>query len=169
MRLREPKIPRGVSLQDWLNVTSRPYHLTIGDIKNLPSNKPINIFLMGSGAAYSGANLDLGLDSNSSATNQYDHTDCPTKPSVFFRYGRYMTFTKINGQMKGRWIFNINPSHVYVKEFDIEVDGVWKTIKNGTVDGVPITNFAESTRVGWRGPMMLVQSMDMCDDIFWTT
>jgi hypothetical protein len=129
--------------------------LTIADIKRLPPNKPVNIFLMDRNV------LNLSQDS------RYNSVDTPTRPSVFFKHGYFITFTKTGG-CAGRWIFNSNPSHTYIKEFDVELGVQWVSAKNNIVAGTSLDDLDTSTRLGWRGPMMLIQNMDLCDNILWT-
>lgn len=159
-----------VNPAEWVKRTSLPYHLTIRDIEQLELNKPTNIFLMDRNV------YDTSLDEGNNPKNK------AIKPSSFFRKGYYITFTKKEEGIKGKWIFNIEPNNSYNKEFDINLGTVWYPLKNDKVPerdwqglfdlskyyNMHYSDFPRDTKLGWRGPMMLVQNMDKCGYIIWT-
>jgi hypothetical protein len=152
---------RSVSPIEWLNELSKPYHLTIKDIENIPLNKPINIFCMDRNILDISCNID------------HNYPNIPTKPSVFFRKGYCITFTKTEDGIKGKWIFNHDANSSYKKEFDIDIENIWYPLKNDCISdninknlhdikyiGTNYKEFPETTRLGWRGAIMLMNNMD---------
>jgi len=154
---------------DWINNKTKKFHLTIEDIINIPIGKTINIFL-----------LDKNI-LNMSCRLEINEPNVPTKPSIFFRNGYFISFTKIDNGIKGKWKFNKNPKKTYIKEFDINIKDKWIPLKNEKIfyreelDDCDIINlknkkyteFSKYTRLGWRGPMMLLNDIDKDYMIYW--
>lgn len=155
----------------WLSETSKKYHLTIEDVKKFDLNKPMNIFLM-----------DRNI-LNRCCDAKINEKCKSIKPSVFFRNAYFITFTKIKNKdgIIGKWIFNKNPNNSYIKEFDILLENFWYPLKNNKINkeyhqeideldkyaGKNINEFSKKTKLGWKGPMMLMQNMDMCNNVSW--
>tara|TARA_Y100000389_G_C17454810_1_gene517366 strand:+ start:828 stop:1430 length:603 start_codon:yes stop_codon:yes gene_type:complete len=138
---------------------SRNYHLTIKDILELPIGTSIDIFCM---------------DRNLFDFCIYEEHNKIISADKFFRNGYIIHYTKINGLI-GYWKFiNITDDIPEQREFDIDVGTFWYPLFNNKVPKedfdmmfkIPI-NFAGKhytelpldTRIGWRGPCMLLKNV----------
>ena len=107
-------------------------------------------------------------------------------PIDFFKNCHFISFTKYEG-IRGKWKFNHNPKTSHKKEFDIDLGEFWCPLRNDKIFGEFMietddedkildiinnvgenyTDYPPGTRLGWRGPMMLVQDMGKCGNITW--
>lgn len=148
---------------------SRPYHLTIKDILELPVGKKIYIFTLDRNY------MDLSCDLI------YNPINKPILPSQFFKRGYFWTFVKKEPGIQGEFIWIRDESGRH-GEFDIEYQpGEWYCLKDdrlpakdwqGIFDfkdkgGKHYADFPLETRLGWRGPMLLVEDMDKCPKVIW--
>ena len=152
---------KDVNPEEWIKVYSEPFHLTIQDIEDMPINKNFTLFLL---------NINI---LEKIYEDELDYTLPTIKPSVFFKNNNYIVFTKIQEGIQGKWIFNKNPNIDYYKEFHIYLNNQWVPLNNNEFI-CPISKETKSykelppeTKIGWRGPMMLVKDMDKCPKIFW--
>ena len=150
---------------------SRPYHLTIDDIRKFPVGIPVRIYILSKRA------LKIASEINPIGTI--------IKPSLFFRSGYYIYFTRTIGlRGKWHWMWNEILSDRVDKdiEFDVDIEGEWIPLMNSTVPStekdstvsLDIPEFYQgkhwcqldkTTRVGWCAPMMLAVNMDLCPSI----
>jgi hypothetical protein len=161
-----------MEIVEWLNVGSRPYHLTIQNILNLSNGDSIEIFFMDRNV------MDISCD------KEYNEENIPIKPSHFFRNCNYITFTKKEGII-GDWDWHctlLTKKLTYKeREFDIDLGDFWYPLKNNKVpesneydlfdlskySGKHYSEFSPDTRIGWRGEMMLKENMDKCPNVYW--
>ena len=144
---------------------SKQYHLTIKDIMNMKEGEVLNIFF-----------LDRNMFDHS-CDERYNTIGEAVVPSRFFRNGYYIDFTKTTG-IKGTWTWHYpggTDKELEEREFDVDTGTIWYPLKNNTVPNrdsqgiftIPIdfagkhyTELDDSTRLGWRGPMMRKSDMD---------
>jgi hypothetical protein len=148
---------------------SRKYHLTIGDVLSFPVNEKKHIFFMDRNM------YDISCDI------KYNPVGLPIRPSHFFRKGYYINFTRITG-LHGiwEWLYDSDPHIDNDREFDVDMDRCWYPLEYDHVPnideqgvfkipkkfaGKSYTQLPKDTRLGWRGPMMLVENMDKLPDI----
>lgn len=159
---------------------SYKYHLTIRDILDIPQGETVSIFFMDRNM------FDISCD------KIINNLNIPIKPSKFFRHGYYIDFTKkslngISGEWKWNWLTTENLyinalDTEYDREFDVDMGGLWYPLKNNHIPeideqeiceiprdfaGKHFLELPESTRLGWRGPMMLRKYMDELPDIIY--
>jgi hypothetical protein len=145
----------------WLDM-SRPSHLTIDDVLGMPLQQPVRIFFMDRNV------LDLSANRNSNFSETH------VSPSRFFRNCYYIDFTRTEG-IRGtwKWLYNGAPEAEESREFDIDMGTCWFPLRNGEVymydDKSALRKHYSAlpgtTRLGWRGPMMLASVMDSGPDV----
>lgn len=156
-----------VSPSEWGQKSSKPYHLTLQDIINIPKGTSKTIFFLDRNM------FDLSCD------EQYNPVNTPIKPSQFFRHGYYILFNKTDDGIKGNWTWlgawvDQKTQPEIHREFDINyehkrwyplTDG--KLLNTGDFHSRHYTSFPLSTKLGWRGEMMFQENMDKCPDIIY--
>lgn len=144
---------------------SRTYHLTIKDILDMKEGEVLNIFF---------------LDRNIFDQSCNEHVNTigeAVAPSRFFKNGYYIDFTKTTG-IKGIWTWHYpggTDKELEEREFDLDLNSLWYPLNNDRVPsedsqgiwtipsefaGKHYTELDDSTRLGWRGPMMRKSDMD---------
>ena len=156
--------------EGWLKYTE-PYSMTIKDVLSIPKGETVHIFFMDRNM------YDISCDENPVGK--------PIKPSVFFKGGYYIKYTKTDEDgIKGDWSWyaygeKMDDTYNNNWEFHIDLGHCWYPLKNdcvpekdeqklfktGQKSGKCYRQFPENTLLGWRGAMMLVENMDKCPDI----
>ena len=149
---------------------SRKYHLTIKDILELPVGETVTIFCMD--------------------RNLFDFCICEERigkiipAERFFAYGYIMEYVRTNGII-GTWKFLIFDDSPKESEFDLDLDlgELWYPLYNNRIPivdsqehfripddfvGKHYEELPESTRVGWRGPCMLLKDVKKLPKILMT-
>ena len=152
--------------------SSREYHLTIKDVLNFPIGEKQRIFF-----------LDRNMF-DMSCRDDMNEINTPIKPSHFFRHGYYIDFVRNEGIL-GDWCWVDGKTYRNVdnnRELDIDLGSLWYPLKESKVPigdrqeifkipkeykGKHYTQIPSNTRLGWRGPMILVKNMDKCPDIIY--
>jgi hypothetical protein len=155
---------KGLTIEKW-EQKSIPYHLTIKDIMDMKENKKYNLF-----------HIDR---------NFYDFVDMDTKginlPTFIFRKNYKSIFTKskdISGTTE--WIFSDNDRRTDDTVWHIDLGHIWYPLHNGYVpleDSMGLFNIGEhagkhwtelpkTTRIGWRGPCMLMSDINKVGNIY---
>ena len=154
--------------------TSKPNHLTLGDIKQLSPGDSLDVVIWD-------RNFEEGWIWSAAEENH------PYDPTFFFRENRHKLV------MKGNLIWDIHYSWGQVVRHPIEFDvsdmntkWTWAPVKNGViqidnafldgdsqwaVNSRKIHNksqdeFPDSTRVGWRGPIMLWDKLSNYPNVY---
>jgi hypothetical protein len=147
---------------------SRNYHLTIKDILDLPIGKPIEIFCM---------------DRNLFDFCIYkDRINIKMSAENFFNEGYIIKYEKTHGLI-GKWKFLNFDDDYFIREFDIDLGSFWHPLFNNKVperdadfkQKMPIKfrkkHYSElplDTRIGWRGPCMLLEDVKKLPQILLT-
>lgn len=152
----------------WVKESSSPYHLTIADILSFPVGEAVKLFLMDRNV------FDM------SWCNDMNPPGVVTTPQHFFRSCYYVNFTRTGDGIVGNWEWPELNRTDQAREWDIEfAPSCWYPLED---DHLPIRvlqgfsdlgntsarhwrDFPASTRIGWRGPMMLKKDMEKCPDI----
>jgi len=154
---------------EWEEKT-RESHLTISDVLEMKPNSFIKLACLDRNV------LDMASDANTEGVG--------VKPSVFFRTGYFLTFTKGDEQrsVKGDAVMSWDGSSVQrpAFEFDLEYENdSWYPLFNDHLPlepdlitdkkycGVSWKTYPVETRLGWRGPMIPVTVLDTLPDVSW--
>ena len=147
---------------------SRKYHLTIKDILDLPIGESIEIFCMDRNL------FDFCINK--------DRIDKIIKAENFFSDGYIIKYKRINGLI-GKWKFLNIDNNYSLREFDIDLDTFWyplvynRVLKTDFDDifcipekfsGKHYNDFPLNTRIGWRGPCMLLEDVKKLPKILLT-
>lgn len=147
---------------------SRKYHLTIKDILDLPIGESIKIFCMDRNL------FDFCINK--------DRIDKIIKAENFFSDGYIIKYKRINGLI-GKWKFLNIDNNYSLREFDIDLDTFWyplvynRVLKTDFDDifyipekfsGKHYNEFPLNTRIGWRGPCMLLEDVKKLPKILLT-
>ena len=126
----KPRPKLGLEMSEWIE-NARPRTLTIQDI--LFGRDRMELLVL---------NCD-----------NVEPTDTPCDPEFFFRFQK-ATF-KNSRDLKGALRFR-NGDRLKIKnfEFHVEYKEEWHPLKDGYVFDIHYTSLPETTRVGWKGPVM---------------
>lgn len=154
-------------IYDFCNNT-RGDHLTIQDILDLPLGVPVRLFC-----------LDRNME------DFCKESAVPQRPSKFFANCYMVDFTREEG-IRGTWCFTFDPTHTDRREFDVDLltptGMMWYPLNHGRVPhhseddgthmgihaGKPWTGLDSTTRIGWRGPMLLAAKLDDYPSVVYT-
>jgi hypothetical protein len=152
-------------LRNWVNDLSRPYHLTINDILSVPIGETVRLIPLE-------PNLSLSILNKVNKRKKY-------KPSLFFKDGYFIDFTRQN-QLSGEWrwfycntLQDTEPS----RDFYIDIGKSWYPLVSSRIPLVDLRDFFiipkqiggkhvyeidKHTRIGWRGPIIMQKYIDKC-------
>lgn len=149
--------------QKWLE-QSKIHHLTVDTLRQMKEGDVYKFLIM-----------DRNLED---ITNEINEEGAVVSPKVFFRDN--WAIYKHEKETCGTITWSFGESRPF--EFDIEYDtDYWYPLENGHLPkedldeligfgdkgGLHWTKFDDTARVGWRGPMMLWDSLSEMPDIFW--
>jgi len=166
-RIPKPTFDQGLEMDEWVDHI-RDQCLTIQDIKELKHNEQIKVLVMDRNLG------DVVCEENSSNT-LFD-------PEVFFRYNS-ATYTHCSG-LKGSIHYYWNEEDYEEKDFEFDLEyqkDMWYPLQDGCLPPQdsqgfstfkfdthkPWEEFPPSTRVGFRGPMLLWQKLSQTPKVWW--
>lgn len=158
--------PSALDMSEFMDYI-RPMSLTIKDIESLKPKQSIKVLV-----------LDRNFD-EFCCKEETNKSSTHYKPEHFFREN---TATYVHAQnMKGKLTFH-GIDYTRDFEFDVEYDkDCWYPLEDGCLpkedeqklapfsfpEPKPYTDFPTTTRVGWRGPMILWEKVKELPDIYW--
>eukprot|EP00005_Dracoamoeba_jomungandri_P007330 CAMPEP_0174262936 /NCGR_PEP_ID=MMETSP0439-20130205/16277_1 /TAXON_ID=0 /ORGANISM="Stereomyxa ramosa, Strain Chinc5" /LENGTH=235 /DNA_ID=CAMNT_0015347995 /DNA_START=45 /DNA_END=749 /DNA_ORIENTATION=- len=159
----EEEEQQALSPSDWVKEAKRRYGMSLRDLMDLPIGEAVDLFLMDRNVFDGSTDRDPGT----------------YLPSVFFADNYLVRFTKTDeAGLKGTWEW-LGMMVGEVEEdrgFDVDLGRCWYPLEDdgkvpeedqqgifqfGEHAGKHFSELPDSTLVGWRGPMMLMEKMDL--------
>jgi hypothetical protein len=150
---------------DWYNLASQKFALKISDIINLKHGEQLEVLILDRNV------WDITLNPQTNIPN-VNHD-----PETFFRYNRgtYVHNKDLSGELTMHWKDKDSTDKF---EFHLEyMPGKWYPLNNGVMpgeeQGLPWTEeqhwtkFPQTTKVGYRGPMILWSKLKEMPKIYW--